>query len=113
MSAPAVLLDTNAAIAWTRLDPPFFAALPKGGLPCLSLFTLGELAFGAEFSARRDENLHSLSALERDSRLILPNRETAMHFGSLHAALRRKGRPIPVNDIWGSLQQPSNTASPS
>lgn len=65
----------------------------------LSTIVAGELLYGAELTTRRryaeilDPWLSSLQQVPCDA-------GTAVVYGRLRAQLRRKGRPIPDNDIW-------------
>jgi tRNA(fMet)-specific endonuclease VapC len=96
------LLDTNAAIA--AMENP--AVLERGlGLDVhlyvsMTMITVGELSFGAYRSARVQHNLQRLEQFLH-SVVVLPfDRETADEYGRVSSELRRKGRPIPANDIW-------------
>jgi tRNA(fMet)-specific endonuclease VapC len=61
-----------------------------------------ELLFGFRNGSRYDENVRALkSFLDNPNVRLLPvTWNTADLFGRLSTALRRKGRPIPSNDIW-------------
>ena len=102
--AARYLLDTNAAIA--AMENP--TVLENGlGLDVhlyVSMITVGELSFGAYRSARVQHNLQRLEqCLHRV--VVLPfNTDTADEYGRVSSELRRKGRPIPANDIWIASQ---------
>jgi tRNA(fMet)-specific endonuclease VapC len=64
------------------------------------LISLGELIFGALKSSRPNENRENLRERLLEFRLIAPDRSTAEIYGEVSLKLRRKGRPIPDNDIW-------------
>jgi tRNA(fMet)-specific endonuclease VapC len=70
------------------------------GAPVLPLIALGELLLGAKKSARSRENLETLNRHMADFRVLNPDRGTAEQYADISLALRRKGRPIPANDIW-------------
>src|SRR5438552_18610591 len=91
----AYMLDTNICIYVMKNYPPKlrrkFNALAEQ--LCISSITLGELHYGAEKSARRDENLmaieHFIARLE-----VLPfGDKAAAHYGQLRAELERAGKP--------------------
>lgn len=81
-----ILLDTNAYSGMRRGDP----------------WAVGELLFGFRNGARLVQNLEKLEGFlaRPEVGLLSVTRETADLFGQIAAALRRKGRPIPTNDIW-------------
>ncbi|BAY25045.1 virulence associated protein C [Calothrix sp. NIES-2100] len=64
----------------------------------------GELLFGAENSTRPFQNLpRYLEFIE--ACVVLPlSRETAAVYAKTRLALKRKGRPIPMNDVWIASQ---------
>jgi tRNA(fMet)-specific endonuclease VapC len=63
---------------------------------------LGELHSGFLAGTRREENEARLRQfLGKRSVLVLDvTAETALRYAEIDALLRRKGRPIPRNDVW-------------
>lgn len=68
----------------------------------ISVIVLGELSAGFEQGNRRERNQAELTEF-----LGMPvvetlqvDRQTAQIFGEMLAELRRRGTPIPTNDIW-------------
>jgi len=100
MSGNELLFDTNAFIAWWNEDAALAHQVVGIGEPSLSLITLAELLLGAKKSGRPQENLEALNRRIPDFRLLIPDRGTADLWADVSLALRRKGRPIPTNDIW-------------
>lgn len=68
----------------------------------MSSIVIGELLFGFRNGSRYDENAQALRTFLEDPhvRLLTVTWETADLFGRISAELRKKGRPIPTNDIW-------------
>lgn len=66
----------------------------------VSVIVLGELHFGARKSSRVDENVKRLGDFARASNVLACDGMTASIYGDTKDALRRRGRPIPENDIW-------------
>jgi tRNA(fMet)-specific endonuclease VapC len=62
----------------------------------------GELFYGFRCGARFEKNARQMRTfLERPLVTFLPvTLTTADRFGRIAAELRRKGTPIPLNDIW-------------
>lgn len=69
------------------------------GQICISSIALAELRFGAEKSARRTENLETITQFV--SRLdVLPfDEKAAAHYGEIRAALVRSGKPAGPHDM--------------
>lgn len=97
-----LLTDTNVAIAAFEEEALILEKLRK--IPSEQIFVpvivLGELHYGARKSARIEENLRRLEAFTENSNVLPCDATTARVYGSARDALRRKGRPIPDNDIW-------------
>jgi tRNA(fMet)-specific endonuclease VapC len=92
------LLDTNIAIAIVKKEIDFQDR--PGARGFLSTTVLGELFFGIEKSSRVEENLKRLRHLRSTFPVFVCDEETARHYGFIRNLLRKKGRPIPENDIW-------------
>lgn len=93
------LLDTNAAIA--VLEERHTLPGVSGEVEVfLSLVSLGELFFGAFKSTRIEANLERVQRLAVACPAVPFDEETAKVYGRLKSELRRKGRPIPDNDLW-------------
>ena len=95
-----LLLDTNAAIAWMKDDVDIFRALPPTLTHAITLISIGELEFGAAKSVRVEANRQRLASALAPFRRVALDDSTPRIYGDLQTALRRKGRPIPTNDIW-------------
>lgn len=96
------LLDTNAVIGVIEEDPATLAAIDTTRAEPLlvSATVLGELYFGARKSARVEENTRRIETFASEADVLPCDENTARHYGEIKDALRRKGRPIPDNDIW-------------
>ena len=68
----------------------------------MSTVVVGELLFGFRNGSRYEANRRDLQEfIENAYVTLLPvTFVTSDRFGRIAAALRRKGRPIPSNDIW-------------
>jgi tRNA(fMet)-specific endonuclease VapC len=95
-----ILFDTNAAIAWIEDDAALYHALEQDVEPVVSIVTVGELEYGAANSARVEANRQRLvRALAAFTRITL-DETTARIYGQIMVTLKKKGRPIPTNDVW-------------
>ncbi|MGV0028097.1 PIN domain-containing protein [Phormidesmis priestleyi] len=70
----------------------------------LPLPIVGELLFGAESSARPLQNLTPYLQFIKACTVTPMGRETAEFYSQTRLNLKRKGRPIPENDIWIAAQ---------
>lgn len=94
------LLDANAAIARINGEPQITAFLRTSAAVHLSIIVVGELFYGAEKSSRPSENRAAVDEFINGRSILICDSATARWYGRIHAQLRRKGRPIPQNDIW-------------
>lgn len=98
----AVLLDTNAYARYLAGDDKVLDSLARAGRVHLSVFVLGELFAGFRAGAQEKRNRRILDQfLAKPGVAVLEaTQETAEYFGMIKAALRKAGRPIPLNDVW-------------
>jgi tRNA(fMet)-specific endonuclease VapC len=68
----------------------------------LSTVVAGELLYGFRNGSRYEANVRVLAEFLEDPnvRVLTVTWDTADLFGRISADLRKKGRPIPTNDIW-------------
>ena len=76
--------------------------LQHANLIGISSIVLGELLAGFEVGTKTARNRHELSAFLNSPRVnIFPiDEDTAEHYAAVYKGLKRKGRPIPTNDLW-------------
>ncbi|NET56765.1 MAG: type II toxin-antitoxin system VapC family toxin [Symploca sp. SIO2E6] len=97
-------LDTSTAIRFLNGDATTterILSLPEITLP---IVVVGELLFGAENSTRPLRNLPRYLEFISACRTVPLGRETARIYARTRLALKRKGRPIPMNDVWIAAQ---------
>lgn len=97
-------LDSNVAIRYLNGDHDVVARVSHLSVVILPTVVVGELVYGAENSAQRPANLARYYQFI-DTCVVLPiGRETATLYAQTRLQLKRKGRPIPENDIWIAAQ---------
>jgi tRNA(fMet)-specific endonuclease VapC len=100
------LLDTNAYTAMRRGDEPV-ADLVRGSTRLIfSAVVAGELLYGFRHGRQTERNIKSLRAF-LDSpfvEFVDVTWATADRFGRIATELRKRGKPIPTNDIWIAAQ---------
>lgn len=95
----SALLDTSVVVAHLRSDPDLTARLAEVTI-CLPWVVLGELHYGAQRAQRREEAVAQVRDFLRIAVLLLPDENTAEHYGQIKAELAQAGALIPDNDIW-------------
>ncbi len=104
ITAGRFLLDTNIVIRLFGGDPiviDWIKKEPEIFVPCI---VLGELFYGAQKSVNMDANIVKIMDFSSRVKVLPCDTETAQHYGSIKNILRKKGKPIPENDIWiGSM----------
>jgi tRNA(fMet)-specific endonuclease VapC len=97
-----LLLDTNVLADFFAGDPETVEAFQRSGSLAVNTVVLGELLAGFAMGTRSGENRRLLGRFLSNPRVnLLPlNLETAEHYAGIFSQLRRKGRPIPSNDMW-------------
>ncbi|HEV7671132.1 MAG TPA: type II toxin-antitoxin system VapC family toxin [Thermoanaerobaculia bacterium] len=97
-----ILLDTNAYSALRRGHEFVAEQVRQAEEVLLSAVVAGELLYGFLYGSRYQANARDLQAFLREPkvRLVPVSLRTAEHFGRISTALRKRGRPIPTNDVW-------------
>ncbi len=97
-----LLLDTNVYVAFKRGDDDAVELLRLADEVHLSTVVLGELLAGFAAGSRERRNREELTAFLESPRVRIDavDEGTADFYGRIFALLRRKGRPIPTNDLW-------------
>lgn len=97
-----LVLDTNIYSAWRRGDPrvrPYITSADRVVLPAI---VIGELLAAFRRGTRLRHNVEELRGVLAHSKVALVDvsMRTADRYGRIDAILRRRGRPIPSNDVW-------------
>ena len=97
-----VVLDTSAYSHLRRGHEGVVAALARATVVLVPATVLGELHAGFSVGGRRVENERVLEDfLAEPFVTVVPvTADVARRYGEVHAALRRAGTPIPINDVW-------------
>jgi tRNA(fMet)-specific endonuclease VapC len=95
-------LDTVAYSHFKRGEARITRMLDRAEWIGVPVIVIGELCAGFAKGSKAEKNLEEL-----DEFLALPvvetlpvDRQIAEMFGEMIEELRRRGRPIPVNDVW-------------
>ena len=95
-----MILDTNglsAAADGHEATRQILSAASQLALPAI---VLGEYRFGIRQSRHRARYNEWLRQLIPACRVLLVDEETAGRYAEIRSELKKKGRPIPANDLW-------------
>jgi tRNA(fMet)-specific endonuclease VapC len=100
------MLDTDTCIAIIKGKPASTLKKLRGksvGQVGISSITLGELAFGAAKSGRRDEAHAALAEFLLALEIVSFDSDAAASYGQLRASLEKRGTPIgPLDTLIGA-----------
>src|SRR3954451_10840489 len=107
-----LLLDTNAYSALVEAQPDVGQRIREAEKVMISTVVLGELLYGFHNGSRYEQNRRVLDKFLREPnvRVVTLTLTTAERFGEIFASLRKRGKPIPTNDIWIAAQAIENGA---
>lgn len=102
MALRNLLLDTNAYSAFKSGRPEALEIISHASVLGLDSIVLGELLGGFVNGAREAWNRRQLEEFCSSSRVrrFPVDDRTAEYYANIYSALKRKGRPIPTNDMW-------------
>jgi tRNA(fMet)-specific endonuclease VapC len=95
-----MILDTNALSAAADDDPGVVALLARAEQMVLPVIVLGEYRHGIAQSRNRASYESWLAELLPDCVVLDIQEPTTHYYAEISLELKRKGKPIPTNDIW-------------
>ncbi|HXC38263.1 MAG TPA: type II toxin-antitoxin system VapC family toxin [Burkholderiales bacterium] len=97
-----LLIDTNVYSGFMLGQPAAVSALRSTAQVHLPLIVLGELLAGFAAGTREARNRDQLARFMASPRVhvLTPDEKTARAYAELFAELRRRGMPVPTNDLW-------------
>jgi len=95
-----ILVDTSVAVDFMRGDPATGRVIKGASRLYAAAVVLGELLYGAERSSRRAESVARVESFAAHVEILPIDEETAHHYATVVTSLKKKGRPIPENDMW-------------
>lgn len=94
------LLDTNIVIALFDGDAHIIERINQSEEVYIPVFVLGEFFYGAYKSTKQNQNLKQIEDFQKKLDILECDKLTAKYYGEIKNNLRKKGNPIPENDIW-------------
>ncbi len=93
-------IDTNTAVEFFRNNKEIVEKISAYKTVYLPITVVGELLFGALNSAKSKEKLTETRNFIKDCKILNINYIVAEKYAQIREDLKRKGKPIPENDIW-------------
>ena len=100
MTGSKFLLDTNIIAAWLKGEITIANRIDKAKEVHIPIIVLGELFYGALYSTQVKKNIDNIKTIIKHYNVLSVDQPTAIAYGNIKALLRKKGKPIPENDIW-------------
>jgi tRNA(fMet)-specific endonuclease VapC len=95
-----ILLDTNIVIAVFSGEESIQRYIEKANEIFIPVIVIGELYFGAYNSMNMERNIEKIDEFVANSTILSCDAYTAKIYGKIKGDLKKKGKPIPENDIW-------------
>ena len=95
-----MIVDTNALSAAADDDPGAVAVLAGAEQMVIPVIVLGEYRHGIAQSRNRASYEDWLAGLLHDCMVLDVQEPTTHYYAEISLELKRKGKPIPTNDIW-------------
>lgn len=97
-----IAVDSNRYSDFCAGDERAVEVIQSASVIFMPLIVVAELRAGFAHGTRREKNERVLSTfLSQDGvEVLLPNEQTTHFYANIYASLRKKGKPIPTNDIW-------------
>ena len=102
MAIKSILLDTNAYTAFKRNQTETVTIIGNVDIIAINSIILGELLGGFALGNKPEINRYELDNFMESPRVkIFPvDEKTSEYYALIYSQLRKKGKPLPTNDIW-------------
>ena len=100
MTGSKFLLDTNIIIEIFDGNKKIADKLIKFPGFFISAVVLGELYIGVNRVANKAKHLKKLNDFLELCTVLNSDRVTAKYYGEIVSNLYKKGKPLPINDVW-------------
>ena len=94
------MLDTNALSALADDDRGIAAVLARAEQIAIPVVVIGEYRHGIAQSRHRASYENWLAGLLNDCTVLDIQEPTTHYYAEISLELKRKGKPIPTNDLW-------------
>jgi tRNA(fMet)-specific endonuclease VapC len=100
MTGSRFALDTNIVSALLKGESAIADHIDAAESVFVPIIVVGELYYGAAFSSQVAKNTEDIKKITSHYPVLSLDEDTTKTYGSIKAGLRKKGKPIPENDIW-------------
>ena len=95
-----MILDTNGLSALADGDKGLEPLLQRADQIAIPVIVLGEYKYGIRQSQNRKRYERWLAELIAGCRVLAVDEETTNQYAEVREELKRRGKPIPGNDLW-------------
>lgn len=97
-----IALDSNRYTDFCRGLPEVVEAIEEAAEIHVPLIVVAEQRAGFAHGTAREKNERVLTKFLNQPAVfvLVPDEQTTFFYADLYAYLRKKGRPIPTNDLW-------------
>jgi tRNA(fMet)-specific endonuclease VapC len=97
-----ILLDTNTYVGFKRNEVTTLQLIRQSEFIGVNVTVLGELLAGFRTGSREDANRKELDLFLDSPRVhtLVADDDTAEYYARIFHDLKKKGTPIPTNDMW-------------
>jgi tRNA(fMet)-specific endonuclease VapC len=102
MEMMRIVLDTNAYSSFKRGEAHIVEGIAGAEEILIPVPVLGELRVGFKAGTKEKRNLDELDEFLSSARVSVPpiTERTSLYYAEIFSGLKRKGKPLPINDIW-------------
>jgi tRNA(fMet)-specific endonuclease VapC len=100
MTGNRCLLDTSVVIHFFKNNSLIIQTLTSFEQVYVSTVVVGELYYGAYASSNPKKHVQQIQSFLDNCIILEPGIITARIYGEIKSDLKKKGTPIPENDIW-------------
>jgi tRNA(fMet)-specific endonuclease VapC len=102
MEIKSILLDTNAYTAFKRNQNKAISIIQTVDIIAMNTVIIGELLGGFAVGNKQEINCYELQQFLAGTRvkILTIDPKTSEYYAMIYCELRKKGKPIPTNDIW-------------
>lgn len=97
-----ILIDSNRFIDFCAGEADVIETFERATILVIPFIVLAEIRVGSQLAKRGENQVRVMNELlnQPGVRTAHSTDGTAHHYAAIYAQLRRKGTPIPTNDIW-------------
>lgn len=102
MGLKTISIDTNAYTAFKLGNEPILQVFQNSEIIAFSVIVIAELMAGFTNGTKQTKNKSELDELLNSPRIrvLTIDQNTIPFYTHIYTALRKKGKPVPTNDMW-------------